>query len=95
MSGGSYNYMYNRVEETYCGAMFDPVLDGMMADLVGLLHDLEWWKSSDTSEDDYRKTVAAFKAKWMESPRGAIESTRKALEETVKVLKRLEEGGSR
>lgn len=61
MSGGSYCYMFNRIEEEYVGRMYDSQLNAMMKDLVDLLHDLEWWQSCDYGEDTYRKTVAEFK----------------------------------
>lgn len=64
MSGGSYCYMFNRIEEEYVGRMYDSQLNAMMKDLVDLLHDLEWWQSCDCGEDTYRKTVAEFKRKW-------------------------------
>ena len=70
MSGGSYNYTCYLVEEEYVGAMHDAELDEMMKDLVDVLHDVEWWQSCDIGEDDYRKTVKAFKAKWLDSDRG-------------------------
>ena len=64
MSGGSYCYMFNRIEEEYVGRMFDSQLNSMMKDLVEVLHDLEWWQSSDTGEDTYRRAVTEFKKKW-------------------------------
>lgn len=64
MSGGSYNYMYGRIEDEYVGKMYDSQLNEMMKDLVDLLHDLEWWQSCDYSENTYRKAVAEFKRKW-------------------------------
>lgn len=64
MSGGSYNYMYSRIEYEYVGRMYDSQLNEMMKDLVDLLHDLEWWKSCDCGEDTYRKSVTEFKRKW-------------------------------
>lgn len=64
MSGGSYNYMYCRIEDEYAGRMFDSQLNEMMKDLVKVLHDLEWWQSSDTGEDTYRMAVTEFKKKW-------------------------------
>ena len=70
MSGGSYDYKYYTIEEYYVGAMYDAELDEMMKDLVGVLHDVEWWQSSDIGEDDYRKTVKAFKDKWFNADRG-------------------------
>ena len=50
MSGGSYNYMYSRIEDEYAGKMHDSQLNEMMVDLCELLHDLEWWQSCDCSE---------------------------------------------
>lgn len=64
MSGGSYNYMYCRVEEEYVDRMYDSQLNEMMKDLVKVLHDLEWWQSCDTGEDTYRMEVTKFKKKW-------------------------------
>lgn len=64
MSGGSYNYMYCRIEDEYVDRMYDSQLNEMMKDLCKLLHDLEWWESCDYSEDTYRKTVTEFKKKW-------------------------------
>ena len=42
MSGGSYSYVYCRVEEECVNRMFDSQLNAMMKDLVEVLHDLEW-----------------------------------------------------
>ena len=64
MSGGHFNYQYSTIEYTYCGEMEDAELNEMMEDLVKLLHDLEWWKSADYSEDTYRESVQKFKKKW-------------------------------
>ena len=47
MSGGSYSYVYCRVEEECVNRMFDSQLNEMMKDLVKVLHDLEWWQSCD------------------------------------------------
>lgn len=64
MSGGSHNYMYHQVEETYVGKMFDVELHDMIQDLVEVMHDCEWYDSGDISEEDYRATVHKFKEKW-------------------------------
>lgn len=64
MSGGSYNYMYRRINDEYVDRMFDSQLNSMMKDLVDVLHDLEWWQSCDSSEERYRDTVRKFKKKW-------------------------------
>jgi hypothetical protein len=64
MSGGSYSYVYCKVEEECVNRMFDSQLNEMMKDLCKVLHDLEWWRSSNFDEDSYRKTVTEFKKKW-------------------------------
>lgn len=64
MSGGSYNYMYSRIEYEYAGKMHDSQLNAMMVDLCELLHDLEWWQSCDCDEKRYREAVTKFKKKW-------------------------------
>ena len=64
MSGGSYDYKYYVIEDYYENKMFDIELNDMMSDLIKLLHDLEWWRSDDISEEAYRETVDNFKKKW-------------------------------
>ena len=50
MSGGSYDYTYQKIEEQYVGHMFDSQMDELMTDLVQLTHALEWWQSGDSGE---------------------------------------------
>lgn len=64
MSGGSHNYICFRIEEDLVGKMHDRELDDLMNDVAKLAHDLEWWESGDTDEDDYRNAVSSFKEKW-------------------------------
>lgn len=67
MSGGSFNYQYSTIEYEYVGKMQDVILNELMKDLVKVLHDLEWWQSGDTSEEDYRETVNDFKEKYFKN----------------------------
>lgn len=69
MSGGSYDYVCYKLEEECSGRMYDAELDDMIKDLCDLLHDLEWWKSGDISECQYRQTADKFKAKWFNGNR--------------------------
>ena len=69
MSGGSYSYIYCRLEEECGGRMYDTEMNDLVKDLCEVLHDLEWWQSGDTSEDCYRNTLAKFKAKWFKGDR--------------------------
>lgn len=65
MSGGSFNYMYERIKETYFDELQDVEMNDLLNDLCIVLHDLEWWQSGDYSEDKYRKSVEDFKKKWI------------------------------
>ena len=69
MSGGSYDYMYCRIEDYYVGHMKDIELNDLMKDIVELVHDLEWADSSDISDEDYFETVIKFKNKWFKQNR--------------------------
>lgn len=64
MSGGSFDYLFYRVEDSYVGNMNDIDLNEMMKDLIKVLHDLEWYESGDIGEETYKETVNAFKGKW-------------------------------
>lgn len=64
MSGGSLNYICYTLERECAGELHDDEMNELLMDFVEVLHDLEWWQSGDTSEDDYRETVAKFKKKW-------------------------------
>ena len=94
MSGGSYDYKYYTIDEYYVGRMFDVELDEMMADLKDVLHDLEWWQSSDYAEEDYRETVDKFKKKWFKRTRlnvknlidKAFEDKKEELYKTLKYI---------
>lgn len=69
MSGGSYNYIYLKLNEECNGAMYDAEMNDLIKDLCEVLHDLEWWQSADSSEEKYRKTLNKFKKKWFNGDR--------------------------
>ena len=69
MSGGSHNYICYQIEEDLCGQMEDAELNDLVHDIADLAHDLEWYHSGDTNEEDYRKSVKNFKEKWFKSSR--------------------------
>lgn len=64
MSGGSYDYICYKLEEECGGRMYDAEMNDLIKDLCEVLHDLEWWKSSDVSEEKYRNSLTEFKKKW-------------------------------
>lgn len=87
MSGGSYNYEFYNVEDTYKGKMKDAQLNEMILDLVDLLKDLEWCDSGDTDEEDYMESVKTFKKKWFYQDSIKVEDfINKQLEEKKKEL---------
>ena len=87
MSGGHFDYLCFRIEETYVGQMEDYELNEMMKDLCKVLHDLEWWQSGDYGEESYRESVKKFKEKWL----GKTEEERlaKAIDKATKDFEKL------
>jgi hypothetical protein len=69
MSGGSYSYIYSTLSDECEGRMYDAEMNDLIKDLCKVLHDLEWWQSCDSSEEEYRKTLSAFKKKWFKGDR--------------------------
>lgn len=68
MSGGSMDYVCYHVEDA--SRMCDDVeLAELLRDAANVLHDEEWWKSCDYSEDVYRESLAEFKEKWFKGNR--------------------------
>ena len=62
----------------------------MINDLVKVLHDLEWWKSCDIDEDDYRKTLNEFKNKWLKNKETTqqikLNAIKRHLEDGIKII---------
>lgn len=69
MSGGSYSYIYSHLQEECENRMYDAEMNDLIIDLCEVLHDLEWWKSGDISERNYRETLFKFKKKWFSGNR--------------------------
>ena len=69
MSGGSRNYACFVIDDNLVGKMYDAELDDLMADISKLAHEVEWWDSGDTGEEQYRKAVKKFKKKWFGADR--------------------------
>ena len=64
MSGGAFNYVSDSLLYEYEGCMEDLELEDLLQDFCSLLHDLEWYKSGDTSQEKYKAAVKNFKTKW-------------------------------
>jgi hypothetical protein len=65
--------------------MEDKELNDLIADIVQLAHDLEWYHSSDTSREEYIKSVRAFKEKWFKQSR--TQRLRNYVDKAVEELK--------
>jgi len=86
MSGGSYSYVYSRLEEECVGRMYDAEMNDMIRDLCKVLHDLEWWQSGDISEKAYRVTLSKFKQKWFHGNRE--ERLKRYIDEQTSIVRR-------
>ena len=65
MSGGSFNYEYDRILDTYQGRLENEVLESLLVDFCKVLKSLEWYVSADTCEENYKKDVKEFMQKWL------------------------------
>lgn len=67
--------------------MHNRELSELMADAMCLLHALEWYESSDISEDKYKECANKFKKKWMpRSPEAKANSYAEDLKALYKEL---------
>ena len=87
MSGGSMNYLYSRVYDAV-GMMDDAELDELIRDISDLLHDCEWWHSSDICEETYRKSVVEFKKKWFGNSANRSERLEKIIDEKINQVRK-------
>lgn len=85
-SGGSYDYLYQKIN-IYA---YDEELTEMLEDLAKVLHDLEWWQSYDIDEEKYRTTVDEFKNKWLKNKETTqqikLNAIKRHLEEGIKII---------
>ena len=65
MSGGSFNYEYDRILDTYQGQLENEVLESLLIDFCKVLKSLEWYVSADTCKETYEKDVKEFMQKWL------------------------------
>ena len=63
MSGGSLNYICYTLSE-HIGCFEDEKLDDLLQDIANLLHDREWFLSSDTCEGAWNLSKLTFMKKW-------------------------------
>jgi hypothetical protein len=89
MSGGSFNYIYGYMKDELCGYMEDDIMNEIIKDIVEIVHDLEWWKSSDIAEEDYRKTVKKFKEKWLRPSSEREEAMKQIIKKSLEKMEEI------
>ena len=72
MSGGRFDYIDSRCKDEIFGWTDKPTnvfedreISELIWDVFDLIHDFDWYASSDTCEETYLKAKAAFKKKWL------------------------------
>lgn len=70
MSGGHWDYIQFRIEEI--ANELNPnilqeerELGSLLLDISKVIHDADWWKSGDTSEEPFIQSWNNFKQKWL------------------------------
>lgn len=92
MSGGHFNYLYCTILDTYKNQMESHILNWMLEDFCALLKELEWYKSADTSKEQYKKAANKFIKKWIHSKESAkLEYKHKVIQKFQKVIDKLNE----
>lgn len=71
MSGGHCNYVCWDVENV--AEEMTGELKLFMKDVAMLLHDYEWWKSGDTSDETWHAQWKIFKQQWLRTDDSQIE----------------------
>lgn len=72
MSGGHFDYLDQRAKNEIFGyfgeekenVFEDREISELIWDVFELIHDFDYYKSSDTCKETYLKKKAAFKKKW-------------------------------
>ena len=88
MSGGHFDcdYDYFKLDEWAKTVRNDgnPLFADLLHDVGFLLHEYDWWKSGDTSREDWLKAWSGFQNKWMKS--SIRELSVKTVEELVRYM---------
>ena len=63
----------------------DEVISELVWDVFDLIQSLEYYKSRDTSKEEYLKDKAAFKKKWLGKSKGSV--ARKIVDESIEDLR--------
>ena len=98
MSGGRFNYQDSMLKTEIFGWSDKPTnvfedreISALVFDVFDLIHDFDWYKSGDTSEEFWQKKKSIFKKKWFGSRSArlksiineSIEELRKELYDTI------------
>lgn len=93
MSGGRWQYQDSCLKNdmfNYSGTsdpMEDKEVSKLVYDVFNLIHDLDWYKSDDTGEEDYIKAKKKFKEKWLRNKNYNKNVLQPIIEEEIELLK--------
>ena len=88
MSGGALDYFYYKLEEIADKiapeyTLLEELTAELLLDLAEVMKELEWWRSGDSSYDDFAKAFMKFAKKWLKN--------RNEIEKLIKKDKQLQE----
>jgi len=72
MSGGALDYFYYKLEEIADKiapeyTLLEELTAELLLDLAEVMKELEWWRSGDSSYDDFAKAFMKFAKKWLKN----------------------------
>lgn len=94
MSGGHFDYQDRQLkndmfgyDHEYKNPLEDKEISNIVYDVLTLLHDFDWYKSGDTSEETYLESKENFKKKWLRNKKYSQEVLAKIIYEETENLK--------
>ena len=94
MSGGRFDYINDTCKREifgwYCeddrvpNVFEDVEISELIYDVFGLIHDYDWYASSDTSEETWLKQKSEFKKKWLKEDE---ERVKRIIDESIERCK--------
>lgn len=94
MSGGHFDYADKALKNDMFGyhhenknPMEDREISNLVYDVLTLLHDFDWYKSGDTSEESYLTAKDKFKKKWLHNKNYQKEVLEQIINDTLQETK--------
>ena len=96
MSGGHFDYYDLSLKNEIEGEDFEDVeIQELVNDVLDLIHEYDWYKSCDTSQEYYLEHKRKFKAKWFGNPDKRLKTMFQSVVDSIdECKKKLEEAYS-